>query len=30
MGNAGTAIRPLTAALALQGGTYKLSGVRDA
>jgi len=27
MGNAGTAIRPLTAALALQGGTYKLSGV---
>jgi 3-phosphoshikimate 1-carboxyvinyltransferase len=28
MGNAGTAIRPLTAALALQGGTYKLSGVQ--
>ncbi|NYH99357.1 3-phosphoshikimate 1-carboxyvinyltransferase [Cupriavidus plantarum] len=27
MGNAGTAIRPLTAALALQGGQYKLSGV---
>jgi 3-phosphoshikimate 1-carboxyvinyltransferase len=27
MGNAGTAIRPLTAALALQGGTYTLSGV---
>ncbi|MGO4305269.1 3-phosphoshikimate 1-carboxyvinyltransferase [Cupriavidus sp. RAF12] len=27
MGNAGTAIRPLTSALALQGGTYKLSGV---
>jgi 3-phosphoshikimate 1-carboxyvinyltransferase len=27
MGNAGTAIRPLAAALALQGGTYKLSGV---
>ncbi|MDB5803430.1 MAG: aroA [Betaproteobacteria bacterium] len=27
MGNAGTAIRPLTAALALQGGTYKLAGV---
>ncbi|WP_343656767.1 3-phosphoshikimate 1-carboxyvinyltransferase [Cupriavidus sp.] len=27
MGNAGTAIRPLTAALALQGGTYRLSGV---
>ncbi len=27
MGNAGTAIRPLTAALALQGGTYKVSGV---
>ncbi|PLQ02563.1 3-phosphoshikimate 1-carboxyvinyltransferase [Cupriavidus pauculus] len=27
MGNAGTAIRPLTAALALQGGTYKISGV---
>lgn len=27
MGNAGTAIRPLTAALALQGGNYKLSGV---
>ena len=27
MGNAGTAIRPLTAALALQGGTYQLSGV---
>jgi len=27
MGNAGTAIRPLTAALALQGGDYKLSGV---
>ncbi|MFJ5380354.1 3-phosphoshikimate 1-carboxyvinyltransferase [Cupriavidus sp. CER94] len=27
MGNAGTAIRPLTAALALQGGAYTLSGV---
>ena len=27
MGNAGTAIRPLTAALALMGGDYKLSGV---
>jgi len=27
MGNAGTAIRPLTAALALCGGHYKLSGV---
>ncbi|PKO53411.1 MAG: 3-phosphoshikimate 1-carboxyvinyltransferase [Betaproteobacteria bacterium HGW-Betaproteobacteria-2] len=27
MGNAGTAIRPLTAALALVGGDYKLSGV---
>ncbi len=27
MGNAGTAIRPLTAALALQGGTYEVSGV---
>ncbi|KDP88943.1 3-phosphoshikimate 1-carboxyvinyltransferase [Cupriavidus sp. SK-3] len=27
MGNAGTAIRPLTAALALQGGSYRLSGV---
>lgn len=27
MGNAGTAIRPLTAALALQGGHYELSGV---
>ncbi|TWG82636.1 3-phosphoshikimate 1-carboxyvinyltransferase [Cupriavidus gilardii J11] len=27
MGNAGTAIRPLTAALALQGGDYRLSGV---
>lgn len=27
MGNAGTAIRPLTAALALCGGRYKLSGV---
>ncbi len=27
MGNAGTAIRPLTAALALSGGRYKLSGV---
>jgi 3-phosphoshikimate 1-carboxyvinyltransferase len=27
MGNAGTAIRPLTAALALQGGEYELSGV---
>ena len=27
MGNAGTAIRPLTAALALLGGDYKLSGV---
>ncbi|AOY91386.1 3-phosphoshikimate 1-carboxyvinyltransferase [Cupriavidus sp. USMAA2-4] len=28
MGNAGTAIRPLTAALALQGGSYRLSGVQ--
>ena len=27
MGNAGTAIRPLTAALALSGGHYRLSGV---
>ena len=27
MGNAGTAIRPLTAALAMQGGVYRLSGV---
>jgi 3-phosphoshikimate 1-carboxyvinyltransferase len=27
MGNAGTAIRPLTAALVLSGGHYKLSGV---
>jgi 3-phosphoshikimate 1-carboxyvinyltransferase len=27
MGNAGTAIRPLTAALAMQGGNYLLSGV---
>ena len=27
MGNAGTAIRPLTAALALSGGHYKLAGV---
>jgi 3-phosphoshikimate 1-carboxyvinyltransferase len=27
MGNAGTAIRPLTAALSLSGGHYKLSGV---
>ncbi len=27
MGNAGTAIRPLTAALALSSGNYKLSGV---
>lgn len=27
MGNAGTAIRPLTAALAMQGGNYCLSGV---
>lgn len=27
MGNAGTAIRPLTAALALQGGDYELAGV---
>ncbi len=27
MGNAGTAIRPLTAALAMQGGHYRLSGV---
>jgi 3-phosphoshikimate 1-carboxyvinyltransferase len=27
MGNAGTAIRPLTAALAMQGGDYCLSGV---
>lgn len=27
MGNAGTAIRPLTAALALMGGTYTLHGV---
>lgn len=28
MGNAGTAIRPLTAALALSGGSYTLSGVQ--
>jgi 3-phosphoshikimate 1-carboxyvinyltransferase len=28
MGNAGTAIRPLTAALAVSGGNYKLSGVQ--
>ncbi len=27
LGNAGTAIRPLTAALALMGGDYRLSGV---
>src|SRR3954462_14964655 len=27
LGNAGTAFRPLTAALALSGGTYKLHGV---
>jgi 3-phosphoshikimate 1-carboxyvinyltransferase len=27
MGNAGTAIRPLTAALAISGGNYRLSGV---
>ncbi len=27
LGNAGTAVRPLTAALALSGGTYRLSGV---
>jgi 3-phosphoshikimate 1-carboxyvinyltransferase len=27
MGNAGTAIRPLTAALALSGGSYRVSGV---
>ena len=27
MGNAGTAIRPLTAALAMQGGNYRLSGI---
>jgi 3-phosphoshikimate 1-carboxyvinyltransferase len=27
MGNAGTAMRPLTAALALLGGTFELSGV---
>ncbi|KAG0753935.1 hypothetical protein G6F22_021237 [Rhizopus arrhizus] len=27
MGNAGTALRPLTAALALMGGDYRLSGV---
>jgi len=27
LGNAGTAFRPLTAALALSGGTYKLTGV---
>lgn len=27
MGNAGTAIRPLTAALAVQGGDYELAGV---
>jgi 3-phosphoshikimate 1-carboxyvinyltransferase len=28
MGNAGTAIRPLTAALTVSGGNYKLSGVQ--
>ncbi|MFD4837902.1 3-phosphoshikimate 1-carboxyvinyltransferase [Achromobacter sp. NPDC058515] len=28
MGNAGTAMRPLTAALALMGGDYRLSGVQ--
>lgn len=28
MGNAGTAIRPLTAALALMGGSYTLSGIQ--
>ncbi len=28
LGNAGTAIRPLTAALALSGGCYRLSGVQ--
>lgn len=28
MGNAGTAMRPLTAALAIQGGDYELSGVK--
>jgi 5-enolpyruvylshikimate-3-phosphate synthase len=28
LGNAGTAFRPLTAALALSGGEYRLSGVR--
>ena len=27
LGNAGTAFRPLTAALALSGGEYRLSGV---
>ncbi|OWF65065.1 3-phosphoshikimate 1-carboxyvinyltransferase [Polynucleobacter hirudinilacicola] len=27
LGNAGTAMRPLTAALAMQGGNYRLSGV---
>ncbi len=27
MGNAGTAFRPLTAALAILGGAYELSGV---
>ena len=27
MGNAGTAMRPLTAALAIQGGNYELSGI---
>src|ERR1035438_9414222 len=27
LGNAGTALRPLTAALAVSGGHYKLSGV---
>ena len=27
LGNAGTAFRPLTAALALSGGHYELSGV---
>src|SRR5690606_21069241 len=27
LGNAGTAFRPLTAALALMGGSYQLSGV---
>ena len=28
MGNAGTAMRPLTAALAVMGGNYELSGVQ--